>query len=74
MRIDCYFDGNKLFIKKATWDELKKDQSSADFRHFVDAAKDVIKRDGAFIVYSDKGVMCRCDRLSELEKEISASD
>jgi len=74
MRIDCYFDDNILFVKKSIWDELKKDQSSTGFRNFVATVTDVIKRHGAFIVYSDKGVMCRCDRLSELEKEVSADD
>ena len=73
MRTNCYFDGSHLCVTKEAWDELKKDQSGLDFRTMADAARDLIKRHGAFIVYSDKGVMCRCDRLSDLEKEINAA-
>ena len=68
-------EGKHLMITKGTWDEMKKDKSSVAFTSLEAAARETIRRDGAFIVYreEDTAIMRRCDRMSELDDEIAAS-
>ncbi|MDD2742228.1 MAG: hypothetical protein PHV02_08135 [Rhodocyclaceae bacterium] len=72
MKFHLEYEDNKLFISKTKWDELKKNKPPVAFASVVAAAKEIISRGGAFVVYcdSDTAIMRRCDRMSELDNEI----
>lgn len=73
MKVEQYYEGNNLFITKATWDQLLQSKESVAFHGVVIAAKETIQRDGAFIIYCDvtTDIQRRCDRMSDLNEEIA---
>lgn len=70
MKVPHYYDNNKLYVPLASWSALKDDPDSEPYRDLVQAATEIVKGGGAFIVYreSDTSIMHRCDRMSELNE------
>lgn len=70
-RVTVEFDEKNLWIAQEVWSDLTAGTSAVAFSSVRSTAVETLKRDGAFIIYSEAGIMRRIDRLSELETFMS---
>ncbi|MEI5997871.1 hypothetical protein H3V53_11860 [Paraburkholderia bengalensis] len=70
-RVPVELEENKLWIEEETWNDVLVDKGVSGLSNVALAAVDIIKRDGAFIVYhEEKGIMRHIHRMSDLEKYV----